>query len=113
MFNHNQIISVMLYNQIKWVSKIQILLVSKPHDRQWLKMKCRCIEMKFIPDHAPNTKKQIVELEVPYFTTNIVLKQTLDLSNTKTAQLFMHMLDKVFTLFWARYNLHLSIYPHM
>jgi hypothetical protein len=69
--------------------------------------------MKFILDHTPNTKKQIVELEVPSLTTNIVLKQTIDLSNPKTTQLFMHMLDKVLTLFWARYNLHLSIYPHM
>jgi hypothetical protein len=69
--------------------------------------------MKFIPDRTPNNKKQIVELEVPSLTTNIILKQTINLLNPKMAQLFMHMLDKVLTLFWAKYNPHLSIYPHM
>jgi len=55
--------------------------------------------MKFILDRTPKTKKQIVESKVPSLTTNIVLKQTIDLSNPKMAQLFMHMLNKVLTFF--------------
>jgi len=63
--------------------------------------------------HTPYTYKQIVELSITSFTTNIVYKiNCMDPSNPKMAQLFMNMPHKALTLLWAKHNLHLSICPH-